>query len=141
MYLINYIMKTLLSKILPEDICEYIYYIVREEYYNKVIVGKIYTLELVIRNCNSRFYIFHNINLNNLYTEINTIDKFINSIYIFDKMLIYEDDVLLDLIKYYIKIIEKHKKNTNKLLFTIKYDYEFWCCDYLKIYNQELFPR
>ena len=92
-------MKTLLSRVLPNDISEYIYKLLREEYYNKVIVGKIYTLELVLRNYNSRFYIFNNIDLNNLYTEINTIDKFINSIYIFNKILIYEDDVLLDLIK------------------------------------------
>tara|TARA_E500000178_G_scaffold195370_1_gene193357 strand:+ start:262 stop:672 length:411 start_codon:yes stop_codon:yes gene_type:complete len=135
-------MKTLLSRILPNDISEYIYKLLREEYYNKVIVGKIYTLELVLRNYNSRFYIFNNIDLNNLYIEINTIEKFINSIYIFDKMLIYEDDVLLDLIKYYIKIIEKHKKYQNdKLLFTIKYDYDFWCNDYKTIFNKELYPE
>ena len=134
-------MKTLLSRVLPNDISEYIYKLLREEYYNKVIVGKIYTLELVLRNYNSRFYIFNNIDLNNLYTEINTIDKFINSIYIFDKILIYEDDVLLDLIKYYIKIIEKHKKNSCKLLFTIKYNYDFWCNDYKAIFNKELYPE
>tara|TARA_B100000242_G_C42659774_1_gene309717 strand:+ start:101 stop:508 length:408 start_codon:yes stop_codon:yes gene_type:complete len=134
-------MKTLLSRVLPNDISEYIYKLLREEYYNKVIVGKIYTLELVLRNYNSRFYIFNNIDLNNLYIEINTIDKFINSIYIFDKILIYEDDVLLDLIKYYIKIIEKHKKNSCKLLFTIKYDYDFWCNDYKTIFNKELYPE
>jgi hypothetical protein len=134
-------MKTLLSRVLPYDIADHIYKLLREEHYNKIIVGKIYTLELVIRNYNSRYYIFNNIDLNNLYTEINTIDKFINSIYIFDKILIYEDDVLLDLIKYYIKIIEKHKKNTNKLLFTIKYDYDFWCNDYKAIFNKELYPE
>lgn len=135
-------MKTLLSRILPNDIADHIYNFLREEYYNKVIIGKIYTLELVLRNYNSRFYIFNNIDLNNLYTEINTIDKFINSIYIFDKILIYEDDVLLDLIKYYIKIIEKHKKYQNdKLLFTIKYDYDFWCNDYKTIFNKELYPE
>ena len=135
-------MKTLLSRVLPNDISEYIYKLLREEYYKKVIVGKIYTLELVLRNYNSRFYIFNNIDLNNLYIEINTIDKFINSIYIFDKILIYEDDVLLDLIKYYIKIIEKHKKYQNyKLLFTIKYDYDFWCNDYKEIFNKELYPE
>ena len=134
-------MKTLLSRVLPNDISEYIYKLLREEYYNKVIIGKIYTLELVLRNYNSIYYIFNNIDLNNLYTEINTIDKFINSIYIFDKMIIYEDDVLLDLIKYYIKIIEKHKKNSCKLLFTIKYDYDFWCNDYKAICNKELYPE
>ena len=52
-------MKTLLSRVLPNDISEYIYKLLREEYYNKVIVGKIYTLELVLRNYNSRFYIFN----------------------------------------------------------------------------------
>ena len=134
-------MKTLLSRVLPNDISEYIYKLLREEYYNKVIVGKIYTLELVLRNYNSRFYIFNNIDLNNLYTEINTIDKFINSIYIFNKILIYEDDVLLDLIKYYIKIIEKHKKNSCNLLFTIKYDYDFWCNDYKTLFNKELYSE
>ena len=75
------------------------------------------------------------------YTEINTIDKFINSIYIFNKILIYEDDVLLDLIKYYIKIIEKHKKNSCNLLFTIKYDYDFWCNDYKTLFNKELYSE
>jgi len=134
-------MKTLLSRVLPNDISEYIYKLLREEYYNKVIIGKIYTLELVLRNYNSRYYIFNNIDLNNLYTEINTIDKFINSIYIFDKMIIYEDDVLLDLIKYYIKIIEKHKKNSCNLLFTIKYDYDFWCNDYKTLFNKELYSE
>jgi len=133
-------MKTLLSRVLPDDIAEHIYNLLREEYYNKIIVGKIYTLEHVLRNSNSRFTYFQYINLNNIYIEINTIEKFINSIYIFDKMLIYEDDVLLDLIKYYIKIIEKYKKyQIDKLLFTIKYDYDFWCNNYKTLFNKELY--
>ena len=133
-------MKTLLSRVLPDDLAEHIYNLLREEYYNKVIVGKIYTLEHVLRNSNSRFTYFQYINLNNIYIEINTIEKFINSIYIFDKMLIYEDDVLLDLIKYYIKIIEKYKKyQIDKLLFTIKYDYDFWCNNYKTLFNKELY--
>lgn len=138
-------MKTLLSRILPNDISEYIYQILRDEYYNKVIVGKIYTLELILRNYNIKYNRPSSINQDNLYIETNIIkhiEKNINSIYIFDKMLIYEDTVLFNLIQWYIEIIKYHNKiKNNKFLVSIKYDYDFWCNDYKTIFNKELYSK
>ena len=132
--------KLLLNMMDSQDNCEYIYFLVKNQYYNKLIYEKILILELILWNYIYKLYIFHNINLNNLYYEITNVDNTIDCIYNFDKMLIYEHPVLLDLIKYYIKLIKFHiKYQREKIQFAINYDYEFWCNDYYKIYNQELF--
>jgi Na+-transporting NADH:ubiquinone oxidoreductase subunit NqrE len=137
-------MKTLLSRVLPNDISEYIYQIMRNEYYNKVIIGKIYMLEIILRNYNINYNTPSGINLDNLYIETNiikNIEKNINTIYTFDKMLIYEDTILFNLIKWYIEIIKYHNKiKNNKFLSSIKYDYDFWCKDYESIYNKSIIP-
>ena len=103
-------MKTILLKIFPCDIAEYIYNIVINEYIERNIIGKVYLIELYFNKINEIY------NYNNSYNLLYEVQYFMNiyNIYkfIYSKKAIYQFDDFI-------------KKNINnsciKLLYHLDY--------------------
>ena len=106
-------MITILNRIFPQDISQYIYNYVLESYIDSVIVGRIYIVELMMKKIiyywSDTDYIY-DIDILEFKTVVNIITKINNKLII--KNLYSFDDEFKNIIVKYCKIIDNNNKYT-----------------------------
>ena len=107
-------MITILNRIFPNDISEYIYNFVLYDYLNGTLIGKIIMIELMMEKINTTFYDNCVYNLN--YSEFNHVYNMINKINEnVVKMNYYKFDCdFISVLNEYIRKIENNNKYENK---------------------------